>query len=143
MVITRALRIEVMRLKNQYVSKPQEQKNRTLEETVNYDHTRGHPRVTLTEQELEEPLEVRKRSLKLQNRPPTPYQPLEHENTVYPAGMSVETLGRVSSQGGAGNGMILQRDSRMVSGYTVNAPKTRLTASAQRRLENPRPRTGN
>jgi len=92
--ITRTMRLRVMEVKNEYAVERKEQHDRTSQT--------GKAKVYMTEQALpiipekylEEPLEARKRPQSLQDRPPTPHTQ-------------------------AGTSTVLQRDTRMTAGITV------------------------
>jgi hypothetical protein len=92
--ITRTMRLRVMEVKNEYAVERKEQHDRTsqIDKTKVYMTEQALP--IIPEGYLEEPLNVRRRPQNLQNRPLTPHTQ-------------------------AGTSTILQRDTRMTAGITV------------------------
>ena len=88
------MRLRVIELKKEYVTERQEQEERTsqTDKAKVYMIEKSVP--IIPENYGEEPVYVRKRPMTLQERPPTPHVQ-------------------------AGTSAVLQRDSRMTSGYTV------------------------
>jgi hypothetical protein len=92
--VTRTMRMRVMEVKNEYATEGKDQKDRTSQTGKAKVYMIGQRVPVIPQNYGEEPAYERKRPMTLQDRPPTPHVQ-------------------------AGTSAVLQRDTRMTSGYTV------------------------
>lgn len=119
--ITRTMRLRVMELKNEYATEGRDQNTRTAQTDKAKVYMIEQRVPIIPENYGDTPEYVRKRPMTLQERPPTPHVQ-------------------------AGTSAVLQRDSRMTSGYTVKPVENKSEYAVKRLLDSqnlgPRERPG-